>query len=134
MDSNKPTEVLIIDDQEVDRQISTLLLNKHDKDLIVHPFADGQEAIAYLNNLLSAKRSLPDYILLDLVMPAMDGWQFLEAYEKLSIAGHTGPKIIILTGVADTQRLHSSRFPSQIKVIVTKPLTPDHIKLIFGMN
>jgi len=46
-------------------------------------FKNGQEALNNLRAIISAKEELPDVILLDLNMPILDGWQFLEEFIKI---------------------------------------------------
>lgn len=46
-------------------------------------FRDGSEALNNLKAIISAKEKLPDVILLDLNMPILDGWQFLEEFVKI---------------------------------------------------
>lgn len=54
------------------------------KDLLV--FHNGLEAINYIKPVLESAESLPDVILLDLNMPVMDGWQFLDEFVKLKLS------------------------------------------------
>jgi two-component system, chemotaxis family, chemotaxis protein CheY len=46
-------------------------------------FHDAEEALEYLNQNSATPEMLPDVMLIDINMPIMDGWQFMEAYEKL---------------------------------------------------
>jgi len=64
-------EVLLVDDDLSTREALTDLL--HDRGYSVTAAADGREALNYLRDA-----SPPGIIILDLMMPVMDGWQFLE--------------------------------------------------------
>lgn len=50
----------------------------------IKEFRDGEEAINYLKRITNKKSLLPDIILVDLNMPVMDGWEFLNEYILLS--------------------------------------------------
>jgi CheY-like chemotaxis protein len=76
----------IIDDDK----IFTYVLSKQMKvvdfceNLLV--FHNGLEAIKYLKPILESPEVLPDVILLDLNMPVMDGWQFLDEFIKFKVS------------------------------------------------
>lgn len=53
--------------------------------LHIEAFSNGEPALEALEELQSAGKSLPALILLDLNMPIMDGWQFLEAIHQKTI-------------------------------------------------
>jgi CheY-like chemotaxis protein len=46
-------------------------------------FSNGKEAINYLEEKIAASTEVPDVIFLDINMPVMDGWEFLEAYNPM---------------------------------------------------
>ena len=56
--------------------------------------ADGQAALEFLSD---SHNPMPSLILLDLNMPRMNGWEFLEAYHKLNAERNNPAKIIMLT-------------------------------------
>jgi len=64
---HSPPRILIVDDNETNRDILVTRLNAHGYDL--HEAADGEEALA------AAKELLPDLILLDVMMPKLDGFE-----------------------------------------------------------
>jgi CheY-like chemotaxis protein len=82
--------ILIIDDDPVVRGLLSMLLERHGY-RVAHA-SGGCDALAYLS-----LNSPPSLVLLDMLMPAMDGWRFLEAF-RLTTAWETIP-VIIITGM-----------------------------------
>jgi CheY-like chemotaxis protein len=68
--------VLVVDDEDDARQLVRRMLHAAKRGYRVITAADGQEALA------QAREQRPDVILLDLTMPGMDGWRFLEAHRS----------------------------------------------------
>lgn len=95
-------------------------------------FSNGKEAIDFLESNLEDMDKIPDVILLDLAMPIMDGWGFLENY--LLLKPRIGKKIIIyvVTSSIDPMDLERARSISEVTDFVVKPLTKD--KLIHLLN
>jgi adenylate cyclase len=90
---HNPPRILIVDDNETNRDILVTRLGTHGYDLV--QAADGEEAIAV------AKQSLPDLILLDVMMPRLDG---IEATKRLkSDPDLPFTPIILVTAKADTK-------------------------------
>lgn len=78
--SDYKTVVFIDDDQEMVDIYSSILERKELSNYLIH-IEDGKRGVEYLSKL--KKKDLPDYILLDLYMPEMDGFKFLEEFRKL---------------------------------------------------
>ncbi len=71
----------------------------------VHSFGNGKEALECLNNKLARNESLPDVVFLDINMPIMDGWQFLEEFVTLPLIKRI--RINIITSSIDPYDLEN---------------------------
>jgi CheY-like chemotaxis protein len=111
--------VYIIEDDVV----STFLIQKIiDQSNIVEQsltFANGLEAF----NSLIEQENIPAVIFLDINMPVMDGWEFLEAFEGVSFSKNI--PVFILSSSIDTGDIEKSKTYNQVKGFLTKPLTPE---------
>jgi len=109
--SHAPREVLIVDDDLDARQALAELLEY--RGFSVASAANGREALNYLRN-----SSLPRIIILDLMMPMMDGWEFLE-HQSRDFALMEIP-VIVLTATPPLE-------PIKAKVILQKPIHLDSL-------
>lgn len=74
----KIIKVVIIDDDEIYRFTSSLLLQKINADIQIIEFDDGEMALDYLRKIPGSNPDWPDIVLIDINMPLLDGWDFLE--------------------------------------------------------
>ena len=58
---------------------------------------NGQAAIDFIRKAAAEKKPFPELILLDINMPVLNGWEFLEAYKRLPDSEKGNSKIIMLT-------------------------------------
>jgi CheY-like chemotaxis protein len=126
MDNN--ITVCIVDDDDVYKFAinKTIEINQLAHKVLM--FSDGEEAITFINDHLDKLDDLPDIILLDLNMPIMDGWQFLEEYIK--IKPRIGKKITVylVSSSVDKIDLERAEKISEISDYIIKPITPDKLK------
>lgn len=78
--ANRQRAVLVVDDEPAIRGLLALMLEGEDYD--VATAGDGEEALAQVH------QQRPDAILLDLMMPNVDGWQVIDALDQDAQAGH----------------------------------------------
>ncbi len=86
--------ILLIDDYESDNFIHSRIIHKMGIAKEVKAIEDAEEALAFLSTSVDGKFPQPDLIFLDINMPRMNGWEFLEAYNQL--AGDQRGKVILI--------------------------------------
>ncbi len=127
--SNKKLNcVLLIDDDNINNFINERLIRKTNITDEIRIVLNGKEAIDYLTaRQLHERKKSPELILLDINMPVMDGFEFLEAYKRLELYDKESVIIVMLTTSAnpsDTKRLDDSGVAGYIN----KPLTESKLK------
>ncbi|WP_420593405.1 response regulator [Robiginitalea biformata] len=80
---NKVDQIFIIDDDPITVFGIRKMLMALDAAAAIDSFANGQLALQKIEELLEQGGNLPDVVFLDINMPIMDGWQFLEAFIQL---------------------------------------------------
>jgi two-component system, chemotaxis family, chemotaxis protein CheY len=76
--------VMIVDDDSVNNTVCTLIINRAQFANSVTAFTKATEALEYLqNNIKNNPSQLPDVIFLDINMPIMNGWDFLDVFVPL---------------------------------------------------
>lgn len=117
----------IVDDDMIFHLTTKMLLQKKDVHNKILFFKNGKEAIDYLFQYKDSKEDLPDIILLDLNMPVMDGWDFIEKYLPIRSDLPKEITIYIVTSSLDDNDIKRASEISAIKKYVIKPI--DQYKL-----
>jgi response regulator RpfG family c-di-GMP phosphodiesterase len=77
------SRVFIIDDDPIHQRIAQIMISKHNLFDEYFSYTEAQKALDFLQENKKNEETLPDVILLDLNMPVIDGWDFLETFETL---------------------------------------------------
>jgi len=115
---DKVRHAILIDDDEATNVYHDIIVQEAD---IVEEYQIFDSAIDALE-FLKKQEQAPDFIILDINMPRMTGWEFLEEYKKLEQATNP-PKVIILTtslGAFDKKQAEDHPLVSGFR---QKPLT-----------
>jgi len=115
----------IIDDDSIFVFVLKKLLEKHHNFGKVADFKDGNQA---LELLFSKDSELPCVILLDLNMPLLDGWQFLDQLEKTELKNQLN--VFIMSSSIDTNDIEKSKEYSVVKDFISKPINHDKLDRI----
>jgi CheY-like chemotaxis protein len=120
----KISSLLIVDDSAFDVLLTRKILEKTGRFEHIFSVTDGAEALALFRNYEESRRQHPDgfpplVILLDINMPLMNGFQFLNAYAELESDAEIDPAIIVM--------LTSSSFENDRNKALQDPLVKDYI-------
>ena len=123
--------VMLIDDNEIDNFINQKMIegcNFADK---VYVHTSARSALEFLQNIERnenfPRELIPQVIFLDISMPMMDGFQFLDEFKKLSGNIRDGLKIMLLTSSINPLDQQKSTSIPAIANYMNKPLTKDHL-------
>jgi CheY-like chemotaxis protein len=119
-------KVLLVDDDSVSNFISKSAIEKINFSNNIIIKTDGREALEYIQSECSSMNEFPDLILLDLKMPGMDGFEFLEECEMICRNIREHIVIVILTSSRDADDIVRLRDMGNY-FLTNKPLTDEKL-------
>jgi len=117
----KSKTICIIDDDPICVYGTKILLNHNNyfgSNILV--YEDGYEALVNLTALVISGKTLPDVILLDLNMPVMNGWEFLDEFVKLPL--EIKPQIFIVSSHFELSQINKGNSYGIVSDYISKPL------------
>ena len=121
----KLKSILIIENDETSNFIMKFVLKSSADFDSLESVDNGEEACKYLEE---HKDNMPDLIFLDLHMPGMDGWEFLDWYEQREFKGKS--KIVIISSSILMEDKLKSQMYADVLDFVDKPLTKETVEKI----
>ena len=115
--------ILVIEDSESHQMLSEITIENYDKNINILQAYDGGEAL----KILSTTEVQPDLIFLDINMPGVDGYEFLELYGPQQHPNHS---LVMLSSSNNPKDQEKCMAYSFVKKYLVKPLTPENLKEI----
>ena len=130
--ATKYNSIMLIDDNDIDNFINERLVKAYyfAKNVYVH--TSTRSALEFLKNLEGTLEEMPPeliptHILLDINMPILDGFHFLDEFEKLSPKLSSQIKVVMLTTSLNPMDIERSRQYKSVKKFIHKPLTENEL-------
>jgi len=124
----KAVVICIVDDDDVYQYTVTRALKSNNLVKKILVFSDGEEALDFVTDNIAKKDNLPDVIFLDINMPIMDGWQFLEEYVKIKPRVGKQITIYMVTSSVDPVDVEKAEKFQEISDYLVKPIQPDQLR------
>ena len=118
----------LIDDDKLSVKLVSLLLQKNDFCEEIQSFHNPLIALDNFKKKIKADEYLPDVVLLDLNMPVMDGWQFLDEFIDLPLQKKIS--VFILTSSIDPFDIEMAKNYPLVKSYIMKPITYEKLEAI----
>jgi len=123
----KLTCILLVDDDLPTNFINERVLKKIDCTERIIAVQGGFEALEYLQSTDKEKHPQPDLIFLDINMPGMNGWEFLESYTHLEEKEKSKAIVVMLTTSLNPDERDKAKGIPQISGFLNKPLFVDGV-------
>jgi CheY-like chemotaxis protein len=124
---------IVIDDDPLNNTICRLTIKKALGVAEVKTFTDPVEGLRYIEDQYSVAQEGFTVLFLDINMPIMNGWEFLEKYEYLNTMVKNAIKIYILSSSVDDRDIARAHANKNIVNYLAKPITKEKVIEVTGL-
>jgi len=124
----KNIRVAVVDDDSSYQFLTSRTIRSIGHTNVILQFYDGSEAIHYLSQYADDPIQLPDLLLLDINMPRVDGWMFLEEFSSIKGRISKEISIVMVSSSIDSRDVARARQNKNIRDYVMKPVSADKFR------
>jgi len=123
--------ILFIDDDLITLMLCKMVISKASFSKEIATAKNGEDALKYFDTIKTTQSiNKPQLIFLDLNMPVMNGWEFLDSFNTEKYSEFHETKIIILSSTIDPADLErSKKYPSVIEFL-SKPISKEMLEYL----
>ena len=128
---NVPTKyetIMIIDDNSIDLYIGSRIITKHHFAKNVLQYSSAKLALDYLEKNQKEPKFLPDIIFVDIYMPEMSGFEFIESYNELSFELKNKCSVFVISSTNNEKDIGEIYSNKNIKAFKEKPITKEFLE------
>ena len=121
-------KILCVDDDAITLMLCKMVLSKNSFSNEIATATNGEEALNYFKTLKKTiietpSTKVPQLIFLDLNMPVMGGWEFLDHFNSLEFSEFKNIKVIVLSSTIDPEDIEKSKTYPMVIDFLSKPIT-----------
>jgi|SRR4051812_171388 CheY-like chemotaxis protein len=114
--------ICVIDDNDVYQFVMKNSISKLNPNIKILAYLNGEEGIKSIKNMIDKNQPLPDVILLDINMPIMDGWEFMNEFIKIKSKLPRVIPIYLTTSSLDASDIDKAKKYEDITGFLSKPI------------
>jgi CheY-like chemotaxis protein len=122
--------VLLVDDDKDCSFLHKIIIGQSELAQNIFEALNGHEAINFINEAVAKNQPLPEIIFLDINMPGMNGWEFLEEYGKLEEAIKEKIVVIMLSASINPDDERRALNDKNVRAFYKKNLNEEYLKEI----
>ncbi|BDC99249.1 response regulator [Persicobacter psychrovividus] len=124
--------IILVDDDVVSNYICDRIMSRNNYVATLNAFSNPVEALGFLKEIVDKRlwNLLPQVLMLDLQMPQMDGWAFLDKLSALDPLMHEKMYIVILSSSIFSEDMDRANEHPMVRQYFSKPIRPDILESI----
>jgi CheY-like chemotaxis protein len=126
--------VFVIDDDDIYQYLTQKELEKSERVRSITTFSDGRKALNYLQEFGEDSNKIPHIIFLDVNMPILSGWTFIEEFRSLKINRLSNIRIYMISSSFDRRDIEKAGEYAEIADYLVKPVSRIQIASILEKN
>ena len=130
--------ILFIDDDPITLMLCKMVIKKASFSNEIATSKNVEEALQYFDTLKQIDsnnefKKQPELIFLDLNMPVLGGWEFLDSFSTSDYADYNKTKVIILSSTIDPEDLEKSKKYPMVIDFLSKPISKEMLEYVKGI-
>ena len=125
--------IALVDDDSIFRLIASRTIESANITERILQFTNGAEVLKYLEENFDQVELLPDVLFLDINMPHVDGWMFLDDFEKIREKMQKPISIFMVSSSIDPEDINRAKQHKLVKDYVVKPVSKETFAKLVGM-